>query len=453
MELWKSFRSLYLSTLLLMLGSGLLSTFLGLYIAQHANGFWVGALMTSFYLGLVLGGKLGHRLIAQVGHIRAFVACAGLVTAAIMCHGLTEKLGVWLLLRFFVGLSTMCMYMVIESWLNEQSTTENRGIVFSGYMMAAYMGLVLGQLVLAGLPGMGSKLLLLVAICYSMCLVPVALTRRMHPNPLKPARLAPLYYFKHAKVAMITSFLSGMMEGSFYGLGPFYAKQLGFSTTHIGLFVATCIVAGVFIQWPMGWFSDHFQRPKVIRAVGAGLIACALPLAILPNLAEWSVFAIGAATCAFLFSVYPLAISFANDHIAPRRRVSLTAVLLATFGLGASIGPITAGVLMTYLGPNMLFAFFACAALLIVITARSQAVPAPIDKSAAVQHVHMPSSLNSSPLVVALDPRLDEETVHEEMIMDELSQELADELEVMGDSPTAENPVSDNTNNPQQNQP
>lgn len=442
MELWKDFRSLYFSTLLLMLGSGLLSTFLGLYIAQHANGFWVGALMTSFYLGLVLGGKLGHKLIARVGHIRAFVACAGFVTAAIMCHGLTEQLSMWLLLRFLVGLSTMCMYMVIESWLNEQSTTENRGIIFSGYMMAAYMGLVLGQLVLASFPELGSKLLLLVAICYSMCLVPVALTKRLHPNPLKPARLAPLYYFKHAKVAMITSFLSGMMEGSFYGLAPFYAKQLGFNTTHIGLFVATCIVAGVFIQWPMGWFSDHFQRPKVIRAVGVGLILCAIPLAVLTDLNEWTIFAIGAATCAFLFSVYPLAIAFANDHIAPRRRVSLTAVLLAVFGLGASIGPISAGLLMTYFGPNMLFTFFAVAALLIVLTARSQAVPAPIAKSDSVQHMHMPSSLTSSPLVVALDPRIDEDMVQEEMVMD------AAELEAHNyepEGPVVESLSSDNT--------
>src|SRR5690606_38806434 len=79
--IWKSFRSLYFATLLMLLGSGLLSTYLALRLANTVDGLWVGALMAANYLGLVVGGKLGHRLIARVGHIRAYVACAGVVTA------------------------------------------------------------------------------------------------------------------------------------------------------------------------------------------------------------------------------------------------------------------------------------------------------------------------------------------------------------------------------------
>ena len=59
-------------------GSGLLSTYLALRLAaDKVDGLWVGALMAANYFGLVLGGKVGHRLIARVGHIRAYVACAG----------------------------------------------------------------------------------------------------------------------------------------------------------------------------------------------------------------------------------------------------------------------------------------------------------------------------------------------------------------------------------------
>ena len=174
MSVWKSFRSLYFATLLMLLGSGLLSTYLALHVAERADGLWVGALMTGFYLGLVLGGKLGHRLIARVGHIRTYVASAGIVTAAVLMHGMTESLPAWLALRVVVGLSMMSMYMVVESWLNEQSTSDERGMVFSGYMMASYLGMVLGQLVLAVMPELDINLLLLVALCFSLCLVPVA---------------------------------------------------------------------------------------------------------------------------------------------------------------------------------------------------------------------------------------------------------------------------------------
>ena len=172
----------------MLLGSGLLSTYLALHVAERADGIWVGALMTCFYLGLVLGGKLGHRLIARVGHIRTYVASAGIVTAAVILHGLTENLPAWLGLRFIVGLGMMSMYMVIESWLNEQSSSDERGVVFAGYMIASYTGSVLGQMVLVALPTLDMTLLLLIALCFSLCLVPVALTRRIHPT-LTPSAL------------------------------------------------------------------------------------------------------------------------------------------------------------------------------------------------------------------------------------------------------------------------
>jgi MFS family permease len=43
------------------------------------------------------------------------------------------------------------------------------------------------------------------------------------------------------------------------------------------------------------------------------------------------------------FCLYPLAVAFSNDHVEGDRRVSLTAMLLVTYGVGASIGPLLAG--------------------------------------------------------------------------------------------------------------
>ena len=280
MSVWKSFKSLYFATLLMLLGSGLLSTYLALHVAERADGIWVGALMTGFYLGLVLGGKLGHRLIARVGHIRTYVASAGIVTAAVLLHGLTESLPAWLSLRVVVGLGMMSMYMVVESWLNEQSTSDERGMVFSGYMMASYLGMVLGQLVLAALPDLNINLLLFVALCFSLCLVPVALTRRIHPEPLHPAPLEPRYFLQRVPLSMLTSIVAGAMVGAFYGLAPLYASRIGLPTQMIGLFMATCIVAGLLVQGPLGWLSDRLDRPTLIRVGSALLMLIALPQAI-----------------------------------------------------------------------------------------------------------------------------------------------------------------------------
>ena len=374
------------------------------------------ALMTGFYLGLVLGGKLGHRLIARVGHIRTYVASAGIVTAAVLMHGMTESLPAWLALRVVVGLSMMSMYMVVESWLNEQSTSDERGMVFSGYMMASYLGMVLGQLVLAVMPELDINLLLLVALCFSLCLVPVALTRRIHPEPMHPAPMEPRYFFQRVPLSMLTSLVSGAMVGAFYGLAPLYASRIGLPTQMIGLFMATCIVAGLLVQGPLGWLSDRLDRPTLIRVCSALLMLVVLPQAIWTVLPLPLIFIGGSLSCMLLFSLYPLAVAFANDNIEAEKRVSLTAVLLTTFGVGASISPLLVGVLMKEFGANMLFISLSLFAMLIAARVRPQAISGEhLEAEAPLQHIYMPDGISSSPLAAALDPRIEESHVQEQM--------------------------------------
>ncbi|MHB2249283.1 MFS transporter [Pseudomonas fitomaticsae] len=416
-QIWKSFRALYFASLMMLIGSGLLSTYLALRLAaDHVDGLWVGALMAANYFGLVLGGKIGHRLIARVGHIRAYSACAGIVGAAVLGHGLVDWLPAWLVLRTIVGLGMMCQYMVIESWLNEQADANQRGLVFSGYMIASYLGLVLGQLILVMHPGLGLELLMLVALCFALCLVPVALTRRIHPAPLHPAPMEPRFFIKRVPQSLSTVLGAGLIIGSFYGLAPLYASQQGLSTEQVGLFMGSCIFAGLVVQWPLGWLSDRYDRALLIRCFALFLAVAALPLAILPQVPLEVLFVVGFLCSLVQFCLYPLAVAFSNDHVEGERRVSLTAMLLVTYGVGASVGPLAAGVLMKLFGPQSLYAFFTFFALVLVWRIRPKAVTNlhQVD-DAPLHHVAMPDSMSSSPLVAALDPRVDEQVVQEQM--------------------------------------
>ncbi len=414
-QIWKSFRALYFATLMMLIGSGLLSTYLALRLAaDNTDGLWVGALMAANYFGLALGGKIGHRLIARVGHIRAYVTCAGIVGAAVLGHGLINWLPAWLFLRVIVGLGMMCQYMVIESWLNEQAEAKQRGAVFSGYMIASYLGLVLGQLILVMHPQLGLELLMLVAMCFTLCLVPVALTRRIHPAPLHPAPMEPRFFIKRVPQSLSTVLGAGLIVGSFYGLAPLYASQQGLSTEQVGLFMGCCILAGLLVQWPLGWLSDRYDRAVLIRSAAICMALAALPLAILPAVPLEVLFAVGFVVSLLQFCLYPLAVAFSNDHVEGDRRVSLTAMLLVTYGVGASIGPLVAGVLMKLFGSQMLYAFFSFFAVVLVWRIRPKAVTNlhQVD-DAPLSHVAMPAA--SSPLAAALDPRVDEQVVHEQM--------------------------------------
>jgi MFS family permease len=106
-------------------------------------------------------------------------------------------------------------------------------------------------------------------------------------------------------------------------------------------------------------------------------------------------------------------------------------MLLVTYGVGASIGPLVAGVLMKTFGSHMLYGFFAFFALILVWRIRPKAVTNlhQVD-DAPLHHVAMPDSMSSSPLVACLDPRVDEQVVQEQMQTPATEQEPAAEASV-----------------------
>ncbi|WP_145010299.1 MFS transporter [Pseudomonas oryzihabitans] len=411
-----TFPALYFATLLMLAGSGLFTTYIGLRLTEQGAGdMWTGALMAAYYFGLVCGGKFGHRLIASVGHIRSYVACAGAATVTVLIHALVDDLNVWIALRFVMGVVMMNQYMVIESWLNEQAENHQRGKVFAGYMVAVDLGLVIGQALLAWHPQLDYKPLLLVAICFAACLIPLAMTRRVHPAKLVAAPLEIRFFWQRVPQSLVTIFTAGLLVGGFYGLAPVFASRSGLDTAQSSFYVGLCIVAGFCAQWPLGWLSDRLDRCKLIRANAVLLCLAAVPLWGLVTLPYPWLLAAGFVSGMLLFTLYPLATAFANDHVEPERRVELSAMLLTTYGVGACIGPLLAGAAMQHFGPGMFYVLTSAYAVILIVFVQPRFVSGEHRLEAApLHHVAMPDTV--SPMAAALDPRIDE--VPQELVVE-----------------------------------
>ena len=430
----RSFSSLYFATLLMVLAAGLLTTYLGLRLAQmQVAKLWIGGMMSAYYLGLVFGSHIGHRLIARVGHIRAFTASAGIVTASALGHALFNQLELWLLLRLIVGMCMMCQYMVLESWLNEQAESHNRGTIFASYMVVSYLGLVLGQGAMSLHPELTIQPLLLVAMCFSLCVVPLVLTRRIHPQPLKPAPLQIKKFWQQVPQSLTTIAMAGVIVGSFYGLAPAYAASVGLSNQQVASYMATTVLAGLLAQWPMGKLSDKVPRSRLIRTNSAILGLIVLLIAILPlsgTVQLLFTFAFGI----FAFTLYPLGTALANQHIEPTERVALSATILLTFGIGASVGPLLASGLMQLAGPGLLYGFMAgICGLLFVRLQHVNYQQKQAAQSQSSDYVVSAGDLVGSPLAAALDPRVDERSIAKQMLQpryDEPDASAENEIEV-----------------------
>lgn len=406
-----AFFSLYLATVVLMLGGGLFNTYLALRLTSiSVSEVWVGALIAIYYLGLVFGARSGHKLIIQVGHIRAYAASAAMVTVAVLAQVLVDNLWIWLLFRFVAGMAMVTQFMVIESWLNEQTENHMRGSVFAIYMLVSGLGTVLGQLALTLFSSLEYEPLVFVAICFVLSLVPVAVTRRMHPALQIPVPIAIKYYVARVPLSMTVLFIAGMITGAFYGLAPVYATMQSMSSDQVAIYLAASVAAGLISQWPLGWLADRVSRVRLIQINAVLLMSLAVPLWGWWSFPYWAMVTFSCAFGILQFTLYPLGAAFANDNVEPERRVGLSAILYMVYGLGACVGPLMVGILMRELDTSMYFIFVSCCAAVLVLFVRPKKVTGDnLSEDAPTHFVAMSDSLPSSSVIAVLDPRVDME--------------------------------------------
>lgn len=403
-----AFFSLYLATLVLLTGSGLFNTYMGLRLTQlSVSEVWVGGLLAIFYLGLVFGARVGHKLILGIGHIRAYAASAAFVTVAILIQIMVDNLWLWLVLRFVAGAAMVTQFISIESWLNEQTENEKRGTVFAFYMVMTSLGTVLGQVVLTYFPDMNYEPLVFVAICSVMSLVPVALTRRLHPALQVPAPINAKYYIERVPLSLIVLFVAGMVTGAFYALAPVYGLHAQLSSEQVAMYVAISVATGVLAQWPIGWLADRIGRVLTIRINAVLLLLLALPLVGWLQFSYTWLLVFSAAFGVLQFTLYPLGAAFANDNVDPDRRVGLSAILYMVYGIGACIGPLAVGLMMNRFGSHFYFIFVAlCGGILVILIRPKKVTGHNLSQDAPTEFFPMPN-IQTSAAAASLDPRID----------------------------------------------
>ncbi len=352
------FIALYGAAFVLMVGMGLLGSFLGVRLAiEGVSVATIGRVMTAYYVGLLAGSFFCSRLIQRVGHIRSFSAFAAVTTGVVLVHALHVSPVTWALLRFLTGVSAIGLYTVIESWLCECSPQNMRGRVFAIYMVVSYLGQGVGQQLLnVGAPG-GQTLFILSALCISLCTVPVATTHSIHPIPTQTVAFDFKAIFLKSPVGMAGCLVAGLISSAFYAMGPVFCQQFSMTVFEISWFMTAAILGGLLLQWPIGAISDRFDRSLVLVVLGG--VICLFTPVVMAAANTRIEYLIGAMVVygGLVFSIYPVAVARAQDLFEPGEIVSVSSALLFAYGTGAVLGPLVSSMAMVR-SPCGLFVFF-----------------------------------------------------------------------------------------------
>ncbi|MBK5224503.1 MAG: MFS transporter [Acidimicrobiia bacterium] len=399
---------------LLMLGTGLQSSLLG--VRASLEGFdttTTGIVMSSYYLGYLLGSIRAPHLVATVGHIRVFAAFASLASSAVLIHVLFVNPFAWSLTRMISGFCMAGLFVVAESWLNDGATNETRGSLLSVYMVVANGAMAAGQLLLNAADPLGSKLFITISVLVSLALVPAALSVRANPRFLQPVPVTLREVFHAAPLGVVGALLAGTATGALFGVGVVYAQLAALSLAETSVFMLVAILGGALLQWPIGAASDRTDRRRVIAASALGAaVVCAIGTIGFHDLALFGLIGV---VGGLSIPLYPLANAHTNDFIEPEQVVGAGSRLVLASGLGAITGPFLASSAMAALGAAGFFWFLAMVHLLIAgfavyrITRRA---PVPVDEQS--HYAVFPAE--SSVLVSTLNPEVwdeDDEPVFE----------------------------------------
>lgn len=352
----RSISSLLLSYGLLLLANGLFNSLLGLRARlEGVSTSWLGFIMASYFFGLLLGGLFAGRIVARVGHIRAFAVFASLMSATALLHPLFLEVSQWMLLRLISGFCMAGLIMVTESWLNEATPSHQRGSILASYMMVNYMAAGSGQFLL-NLGDVGQfQLFSLASIIFSLALIPVLLTRQAAPKIETNSKLSLKLIRQVGPLAILGVFIAGVSNASVHAFAPVYAIEILGDASLVPQFTATILVSGLLLQWPLGRLSDRVGRGWLMILVPCCIALSAVGVILSANFATHLIWYAVACYGAFLFTLYSLAVALINDIIGPELRVKVAGAILIVYGCGAITGPILVGSLIDLFGVQALF--------------------------------------------------------------------------------------------------
>ena len=357
---FRSVFSLILSTLLMMVGFGLSSYVLPVRsVIEGWSTLTISLIATGYTLGFTLSCIVTPKFVLRVGHVRVFAALITLLSVAILMCGLVVDWRAWIFFRAISGFAISGSYLVIESWLNERVTNENRGMLFSFYLITTMVGTIGGQyLVPLGDPT-NTSLFILCGVLFSLALLPTALSSSAMPAPPGQANFDVPGLFRRSPVAVVGAFLAGAMSGAWLNLGGVFTQKIGLTTAEGATLLAALLTGSAISQIPIGRTSDRMDRRIVMVGCGiVGVVSCLAMVAFVGS-SPLVLYVIAAFVGSVLFPIYALNVAHANDLARPNEYVEVSSGMMITYGIGTISGPLMVGPVMDYFGPPALFVLLA----------------------------------------------------------------------------------------------
>jgi MFS family permease len=324
---------------------GLSAPLIALDLAERGAPEWqIGLNAAMHALGVLLIAPALPRLAAQVGTRRLLVLAlcvAGLVLAAFPALPL---LAVWFALRLLLGMACEVIFVLTETWTNDLAGEQTRARTMAVYTAVLSAGFAGGPAIVA-VAGSETGAYLIGAGLALAAIVPIAWRGVARPARFEHAKTPAATYLRLAPLAIATTVLNSAVETAGLSFLPLYAQGRGWTEAQGLQLVTTLLVGAILLQLPLGWLADKVSRRGlvIVLAVITAVTAFVWPSVFAaPLLAHAFVFVWGG----LFVGIYTVMLAVVGSRFSGADLVGVYAVMGSAWGVGALLGPTTAGFAM-----------------------------------------------------------------------------------------------------------
>ena len=222
----------------------------------------------------VLGiASVTTRILRRIGYPTAIGVGAMLFAIALLGMMWREGFGAWTACRFIGGLGMALHWISSESWINQAATDARRGRILSLYVACFIGGTAAGSASLDFLDMSGNRPFLIMIGLSVAATALIPLGRKGAPPTSGMPTAGLLVRVQQAPRLMASALMMGVAQGSALVLMAFYGVSAGLTQGAAVWLNAAYLVGGVFLQAPIGWAVDRFDRRRLLATMALAAAA------------------------------------------------------------------------------------------------------------------------------------------------------------------------------------
>ena len=311
---------------------------------------WIGYNSAMHPIGIVLSIFAITPVVRRFGTKRAVIASGMLTAAVIISYPLLPVFWWWFVLRLLQGFFVSILFAISEAWIVRFAEGPWRSRILAIYSSIFALSFGFGPAIISitGIDGLAPFVVGVAMLLFAT--IPIFFVKDEEVDSEDETPLSVLGFARKAPILLFAVGMYAILDAANLSFLAVYAVKKGFDQEAAALALTAFVLGNTVLQFPIGWFADHFPKRWVMVGCGAICCLCSLLVPLVFNSwALWPILPLMGATSA---GIYTVALAELGERFSGHELVAGTASFSTMWGVGALVGSLAAGWSIAGFGPD-----------------------------------------------------------------------------------------------------